>query len=264
MKHPMFVVDAFVAPGMLGNPAAVCLLAKPIGERRMQEIAAEMNLSETAFAWPIPQGGYRLKWFTPKVEVKLCGHATLATAHVLFETGRVKSGTTITFTTLSGVLTARMSEGKVLLDFPSRNPVAAPRNASLLAALGVADANVFSCDEDALVELSSESAVRSVRPDFGKLSALAVRGVIVTSRAEGERSADFVSRFFAPAVGIDEDPVTGSAHCGLAVLWSLRLKKTAMVGHQLSERGGSVGVRWDGETVRLSGRAKTFLAGELV
>ncbi|MBL8749109.1 MAG: PhzF family phenazine biosynthesis protein [Planctomycetes bacterium] len=259
---PCFHVDAFTDRAFAGNPAAVCLLDQNRPARWMQAVAAEMNLSETAFVRPIAKG-FSLRWFTPKVEVDLCGHATLAAAHVLWSERIAKKGAALRFTTRSGVLTAARSGGSIELDFPARTARPCERPAGLGRALGAAPRAVAKNQDDLVVELGSERAVRALRPDFALLAALPVRGVAVTARSS-DRRFHFVSRFFAPRVGVDEDPVTGSAHCALAPWWAERLGKTAMKGRQLSARGGVVEVRLDGDRVVLRGAAVTVVRGQLV
>ena len=258
----MAQVDAFTDKPFAGNPAAVCLLPWERPEQWMQDVAREMNLSETAFL--VKQAnGYRLRWFTPAVEVDLCGHATLASAHVLWEWGELRPEQQARFHTRSGLLTAVRRGDWVELDFPAtpERPVEAPMD--LLAALGVAPVYVGRSQFDYLLELESERAVRGLRPSFSQLATLGARGVIVTSRTAGE-PYDFISRFFAPGSGIDEDPVTGSAHCCLGPFWAARLGKAELLAYQASARGGVIGVRVQGERVQLGGQAVTVLQGELV
>jgi PhzF family phenazine biosynthesis protein len=259
---PLVQVNAFTAEPFAGNPAAVCLMAEPRPDVWMQRIAREMNLAETAFLVP---GGdvYSLRWFTPAVEVDLCGHATLASAHVLWETGRLGAHETARFQTRSGPLTAVRQRDWIVLDFPATPEERAPAPRALLDALRVSPTYVGRSRFDYLIELETEDAVRSVHPDFQQLKAVDGRGVIVTSRSRAE-DFDFVSRFFAPAAGIDEDPVTGSAHCCLATFWSARLGKTEFLARQISARGGILKVRLDGDRVRLGGQAVTVWRGELV
>ena len=228
----------------------------------MQHVAAEMNLSETAFLLRVDDG-WSLRWFTPAVEVDLCGHATLASAHVLWESGRLPSRETARFHTRSGLLTAEKRGDWIWLDFPATpaDPIDVP--GGLAEALGVQPISVRRSRFDFLVELKSEDAVRAVSPDFRRLAAIPGRGVIVTSPAQ-DPACDFVSRYFAPGFGIDEDPVTGSTHCCLAPFWSLRLGKTRFVARQLSARGGELHVELAGERVRLGGQAVTVLRGELL
>lgn len=261
MKYPIYQVDAFTTTPFSGNPAAVCLLDTPAAEAWMQAVAGEMNLSETAFLHP-EQDGYRLRWFTPKKEVRLCGHATLASAHTLWETGALPLEAPARFYTLSGLLTARLRGDWIEMDFPARlhAPSAAPQG--LLEALGVRPAAVNCREQAYLIEVENEASVRAAQPDFVLLSQLPVRSVIVTARSE-QPGFDFVSRYFAPAVGINEDPVTGSAHCALAPYWSARLGKTEMLAYQASARGGVLRVRLAGERVILCGQAVTVLNGQL-
>jgi PhzF family phenazine biosynthesis protein len=258
----IFQVDAFADEPFVGNPAAVCILTEPRDETWMQNVAKEMNLSETAFLQR-REDGFGLRWFTPAVEVDLCGHATLASAHVLYETGLLKPDEQARFHTRSGLLTAQKKGEEIELDFPATPPEPADSPPGLEEALGVPSKNVTKSRFDYLVEVESEETVRRMKPDFGMLKALSVRGVIVTSVASTE-DYDFVSRFFAPMAGIDEDPVTGSAHCCLGPYWSERLGKDEFVAYQASERGGIVGVRVAGDRVYLRGKAVTVLRGELV
>ena len=249
-------VDAFARQMFRGNPAAVCLLPKPVEEAWMQNVAAEMNLSETAFLLRRSAGVYRLRWFTPKVEVDLCGHATLASAHVLWEDRIVPHDASLCFETRSGVLRAVRQAGWIRLDFPAEPPQPAEPPPELAAALGVVPRYVGRNRFDYLLEVDSEADVRAVSPDFAALRLLGGRGFIVTSRASGG-AFDFVSRFFAPASGIDEDPVTGSAHCCLGPYWGQRLGRASLTGYQASARGGTVLVRVAGDRVHLGGQAVT-------
>ncbi len=262
MGATLFQVDAFTSRAFAGNPAAVCILPGPGDERWMQDVAREMNLSETAFLHR-REDGYNLRWFTPAVEVALCGHATLASAHVLWETGCLKPGEQARFHTRSGLLTAERRGDWIEMDFPAdpESPASAPPG--LAEALGVTPRYVGKTRLCYLVEVDSEEAVRKVRPDFTVLGRTTGHGVMVTALAASQEY-DFVSRFFAPAVGIDEDPVTGSAHCCLGPYWGARLGKDELVGFQASARGGVVRVRLGGERVYLGGQAVTVLRGELV
>jgi PhzF family phenazine biosynthesis protein len=262
MSVPLFQVDAFTSEAFRGNPAAVCLLDAPADEPWMQRVAAEMNLSETAFVSPRADG-FDLRWFTPTVEVALCGHATLASAHVLRETRRLAASAVARFHTKSGVLAAAKDGEWIELDFPATPSEPADAPAGLLEALGVEAVAVGRSRFDCLVEVADEAIVRALRPDFVRLRSVDARGVIVTSRAESA-GVDFVSRFFAPASGIDEDPVTGSAHCCLAPYWAAKLGRTDFVAHQLSARGGELRVTLAGARVRLRGQAVTVLRGELL
>jgi predicted PhzF superfamily epimerase YddE/YHI9 len=258
----LFQVDAFADGVFGGNPAAVCLLAGPAEARWMQSVAAEMNLSETAFIEP-RAAGYGLRWFTPVAEVALCGHATLASAHILYETGLAAPAEPVRFETASGLLTADRDDGLLVLDFPARPAVPAPPAPGLLAALGGASP-VWTgrAADDIMVVLASQDEVTGLRPDTAALSQLTTRGVIVTAPAS-RPGADFVSRFFAPAVGIAEDPVTGSAHCTLAPYWADRLGRAELTGYQASARGGTIRVRARGDRVLLAGRAVTVFSGQL-
>jgi PhzF family phenazine biosynthesis protein len=255
-------IDAFTDTPFCGNPAAVCLLDGERASEWMQNVASEMNLSETAFLLR-QSDGWSLRWFTPTVEVDLCGHATLASAHALWEERLLGPSETARFHTRSGLLTADQREGWIELNFPTtrEQPCAAP--AALLEALGVRTPRYVGRNKfDYIVELRSEEEVRALRPDHAALRTIPVRGVIVTSRApNGEY--DFVSRFFAPGSGIDEDPVTGSAHCCLAPFWAERLQKSDFVAYQASRRGGMLRVRLEGDRVKLAGHAVTVLRGEL-
>ena len=263
MSIEILTVDAFAEGPFQGNPAGVCFLTEPAEERWMQAIAAEMNLSETAFLAPV-EDGYHLRWFTPTVEVALCGHATLASAHALWLTERLPTEVDARFHTKSGLLLARRTtDGAIVLDFPSNPPQAAEMPEGLAQALGVEAKWVGRSHFDYLVQVASAATVRSLEPDIRGLAGLDVRGVIVTAAAGDERY-DFISRFFAPAAGVDEDPVTGSAHCTLAPFWSERLGKTAMTGFQASARGGVVGVEMAGERVLLTGRAVAILRGQIL
>jgi PhzF family phenazine biosynthesis protein len=255
-------VDAFTSKPFAGNPAAVCILPKAAEPAWMLDIAREMNLAETAFL--VPQAdGYDLRWFTPAVEVDLCGHATLASAHVLWEEGHLKPDSQARFHTKSGLLTADKRDAWIELDFPATPATAAPPPPGLVEALGATPKFVGRSRFDYLVELENESTVRGLEPDLAALGRVEARGVIVTSRASSKSEYDFVSRFFAPQSGVPEDPVTGSAHCALMPYWSAKLGKTYLVAYQASARGGVLRLRLDGERVRLGGQAVTVLRGEL-
>jgi predicted PhzF superfamily epimerase YddE/YHI9 len=262
MSRPLFQVDAFTRLPFAGNPAAVCLLEHPEEAEWMQHVACEMNLSETAFLHP-HEDGWGLRWFTPTVEVALCGHATLASAHVLWETGRVLPAQEARFHTLSGLLTARRDGDWIEIDFPSKceEPAVAPPG--LLEALGSPARYVGRNAFDYLVEVADEAELLGLRPNFGRLAAIPVRGIIVTSMPT-RAGFDFVSRFFAPAAGVNEDPVTGSAHCCLGPFWSKRLGKVALTAFQASARGGVVRVKVVGDRTKLIGQAVTIFRGELL
>jgi PhzF family phenazine biosynthesis protein len=259
---PIVKVDAFTSEAFGGNPAAVCLLTGPRDAAWMQNVAREMNLSETAFLHS-RDDGYELRWFTPAVEVDLCGHATLASAHVLWESGRLKATEAARFHTRSGLLTATRRDDWIEMDFPATPDEPAATPPGLVEGLGIAPRYVGKSRFDYLVELDGEEAVRGLRPDFGRLKTVATRGVIATSRA-ADASCDFVSRFFAPAAGVDEDPVTGSAHSCLAPFWSRRLGKNALLARQISSRGGVLKVRMEGDRVIIAGQAVTVVRGELL
>lgn len=258
-------VDAFTATPYAGNPAAVCLLDPPRDDAWLQAVAAEMNLAETAFLWR-RDDGFALRWFTPTVEVPLCGHATLASAHALWETGVLAAGEPACFHTASGRLRAWGDGAWIGLDFPARPPLGGEVPGAVCAALGadpVATATTQTCH---LVEVASEAAVRGLSPDMRALAVAAPEcGVTVTARAAAA-PYDIVSRFFAPAHGIDEDPVTGSAHCALGAYWAPRLGKREILGYQASRRGGTVRVVVEPTPGRahLFGQAVTVLRGELV
>lgn len=262
MGQKIVQVDAFTDRPFAGNPAAVCVLPAARDTRWMQKVALEMNLSETAFLHRV-EDGYSLRWFTPTVEVDLCGHATLATAHVLWEEGFLAPETVARFQTRSGLLTAKREGPWIELDFPAKliGPPTGPVD-ELTRALNVPVRSAAFNEFDCLAEVESEAVVRSLVPDMTRLAAIPVRGVIVTAPASTP-GFDFVSRFFAPRVGIDEDPVCGSAHCALAPYWGERLGKTELVGYQASPRGGVVRVRVNGSRVHLAGQAVTVLRGEL-
>lgn len=258
---PLSIVDAFTSTPLSGNPAAVCMLTAAAEERWMQAVAAEMNLSETAFVYPLEGGGFSLRWFTPAREVDLCGHATLASAHVLWEDGHLPTERPAVFETRSGRLSARWTPDGIELDFPLRpvRPAAAPQE--MLDGLGIEPVAVTKDAVNYLVEVESEHVLRALRPDMAVLGRLP-EGVIATSRSD-DPAYDFVSRYFAPSWGIPEDPVTGSAHCSLAPYWREKLDKDEFTAYQASARGGVVGARIDGERVVLRGQAVTVLQGRL-
>lgn len=260
MGQPITQVDSFTDKPFAGNPAGVCGLTAPRDEGWMQAVAREMNLSETAFFWP-EDDGYRLRWFTPIVEVALCGHATLASAHVLYETGTLAPTATARFFTQSGELRATKDGDWLTLDFPSRPVTVQPAPFDVAAALGAPVLNLAGNEYNRwLAEIETEEQLRAIKPDFAAM--MGVYGVIATCRATTP-GYDFMSRFFAPSVGINEDPVTGGAHCSLTPYWAEKLGKTEMVGYQASPRGGVVRVRLAGDRVYLSGQAVTVLRGEL-
>jgi predicted PhzF superfamily epimerase YddE/YHI9 len=255
-------VDAFTHRPFTGNPAAVCILEEPGPEWWMQDVAREMNLSETAFLLPHDEG-FDLRWFTPTVEVDLCGHATLASAHVLWEEGRLAPHEIARFHTRSGELFATRDQGWIELDFPALPAAETAAPPLLEAALGVPVLWVGRSEHDYLVLLEDEKQVRTLLPDLRVLARVEARGTIVTSIATGS-TYDFVSRFFAPRAGVDEDPVTGSAHCTLGPFWSERLGRDPLLGYQVSARGGRVRTRTAGDRVRLGGQAITTLRADLL
>jgi PhzF family phenazine biosynthesis protein len=264
MGLPLFQVDAFTDRPFAGNPAAVCVLDGERDDAWLQSVAAEMNLSETAFLRGAGTD-WQLRWFTPAVEVDLCGHATLASAHALWEAGFADPAAPLLFQTRSGALAASRRGEEIELDFPAEPASPAEPPSGLLDALGVTARFVGRNRLDYLVEVESEEWLRGIRPRFAALATAGgpVRGVIVTSPSADPRF-DFVSRYFAPAVGIDEDPVTGAAHCCLGPFWGERLGRSELVGFQASPRGGIVRVRLGRGRVFLGGRAVTVLRGELV
>ncbi len=265
MSQPIFQVDAFTSQPFHGNPAAVCPLPAAAEDSWMQNVAREMNLSETAFLVRQPDGqaeGYHLRWFTPAAEVRLCGHATLASAHILWETGMLGRHETARFHTLSGLLTADWRDGWIEMNFPATVAEEAVPPAGLLEAFGVKALYVGRSKFDYLIEVESEEIIRSLQPNFNALAAVEARGVMITSRS-ASAEYDFVSRFFAPAVGVNEDPVTGSSHCCLTPYWGQRLGKESLTAFQASPRGGELRLRLAGERVLLSGQAVTIMKGEL-
>jgi PhzF family phenazine biosynthesis protein len=256
-------VDAFTNAPFAGNPAAVCVMPEARPEEWLRNVAREMNLSETAFLIP-RDGEFDLRWLTPAVEVDLCGHATLGSAHVLWEDGHLPAGKQARFHTRSGLLTADRRGDWIEMDFPVKLAEKAEPPAELLPSLGVRKAvavakNAF----DYLVEVESEEELRALQPDHSTLRKIPVRGVIVTSRAS-TAGFDFVSRFFAPGSGVDEDPVTGSAHTALGPYWGAKLGKTEMTGFQASARGGVVRVRLNGDRIILGGQAVTVMQATLL
>jgi len=261
MALDIWQVDAFADRPFAGNPAAVCVLDETREDSWLQGVAAEMNLSETAFLLRRAEN-WSLRWFTPTVEVDLCGHATLASAHVLWNECGVDKTRALVFETLSGVLGATWCGGLIELDFPSRPSEPVPAPPGLQRALGVPFLLTERNVDDVVVMVDDEATLRSIEPDFGALAGLPFRGILVTAPSHSDRY-DFVSRFFAPAIGIDEDPVTGAAHTCLAPLWRRRLGRDEMVGFQMSSRGGEVRVRVIGDRVHLAGRAVTVLRGRL-
>ncbi len=268
MSIPLYLVDAFADQPFTGNPAAVCLIESAQDTHWMQQVAAEMAQAETAFVIPRSSGkalernrlnDWNLRWFTPLTEVDLCGHATLAAAHVLGQLGRAPMDNAISFHTRSGILRATPSISQVVLDFPAvvLRPVAPPE--ALIPALGVQPLNVWSAGPDLVVEVADAASVIELMPDLEQLQHCAQRGIGVTAR--GTDGADVVSRFFAPAAGIPEDAVTGSLHCAIGPYWARRLRRDRLRCRQASPRGGWLDVQIQGERVMLSGQARTVMAG---
>lgn len=260
MSQQIYVVDAFTDRPFSGNPAGVCILDSPMPDELRQQIAMEMNHAETAFLDNLGDSNYNLRWFTPTTEVKMCGHATLASAHILWTTGQ-ESGS-IRFQTLSGEMRANREGDLIVLDFPAEFTEEMPDRSLFDAALGLKTSYVGDNWMYWLIELESEQAVRSLEPKMDAIAKLGREAVIITAKSDSEAD-DFVSRLFGPNVGIPEDPVTGSAHCLLAPYWSKKLGKTEMVGYQASKRGGFVRVEFLGARVLLKGYATTVLTGKL-
>jgi len=262
MSIPLFHIDAFTNMPFGGNPAAVCLLHKPAKTEWMQQVAAETNLSETAFL--LRQGDpYQLRWFTPTTEADLCGHATLAATHALCEMGHIGDKKQVKFSTRSGFLTAVCADNTIELNFPTEPAEAQPEYPQeLLEALLVSPTFVGKNRMDYLIEVASQSIVEDLAPNFAKLREINMRGVIVTAPSASPK-CDFVSRFFAPGAGINEDPVTGSAHCCLGPYWGQKLKKETLVAHQISKRKGELFLRLADDRIFMRGQAVTILKGEL-
>jgi PhzF family phenazine biosynthesis protein len=263
MTVPIVQVDAFANLPFTGNPAAVTLLEEEPSASWMQRLAAEMNLSETAFLWPEDEG-YGLRWFTPETEVDLCGHATLAAAHVLFETERPDPEEPVTFDTKGGQLTCEHEEPWIRMRFPAHPPEASDDDREAIAqALDAKPTWTGANELDRFAVLDDETAVRQLEPNLETVAGLDARGLIVTAPADDGSDVDFVSRFFAPAAGVDEDPVTGSAHCALGPYWADEFGEDEVVGRQVSRRGGLVRVTVEDGEVELAGQAVTVFEGEL-
>jgi len=262
MGHLIYHVDTFTTERFRGNPAAVCVLQEPREIAWMQCVAQEMNLSETAFAWP-EEGGFRLHFFTTTTEVKLSGHAALAAAHILWQLDRARSTERLQLQTRLGPLTAVHCGTWIELDLPADPPEPMAPIPALVQALGAYPCYLGRSRVDALYVIDSEKDLRALEPDLDALRKLPFRGICVSCRSEDPRY-DFLSRFFAPASGIDEDPVTGSAHCTLGPYWGERLGKTDMVAFQASSRGGTIRLKLDGDRVILKGEAVTVLRGDLL
>lgn len=255
-------VDAFADQPFSGNPAAICWMTAEKNTSWMQSVAAEMNLSETAF---VGRKGddFDLRWFTPTIEVDLCGHATLATAHALWSEGLSATDQPLRFHTRSGVLTCRLVDGFIELDFPATPPTEMVASSQVLEALGLKSAWIGESKFYRLVVVDSAETVRQLQPDYVRLGKEKTLGFIVSAPSDDARF-DFISRFFAPAMGVDEDPVCGSAHCCLTPYWGQRLNKTTLNAYQASARGGVLRLRWEGDRVILGGRAVTVSRGELL
>lgn len=259
MKTKIYQVDAFALSAFKGNPAGVCVLEKPQPDEWMKNVASEMNLSETAFLVP-EDNGFRLRWFTPRVEVDLCGHATLASAHILWERGMISPGSHVTFFTRSGPLTAKKDGEWIVLDFPALPPQSIPVPGELKAILQTNIEYFGKSRFDWLVEVADEGYVNELQPDFSAINRLPARGLILTCRS---KRYDFISRFFAPAVGVNEDPVTGSAHAVLIPYWAAKLGKNELFAYQASERGGELKCWNRGDRVGIGGQAVTVMEIEL-
>lgn len=258
----IYQVDAFTDKAFGGNPAAVCVLKEAAEEELMQNIAMEMNVSETAFLYKTGDS-FSLRWFTPEVEVDLCGHATLASAYILWETGLLKKEQEAVFNTRGGRLTAKKDEQIIILDFPVEVDTETESNEIIEKALGVKTIYTGKNRMDYIVEVESEEIVRSLNPNFDVLKALNTRGVIVTSKSDSG-NYDFVSRFFAPGAGIAEDPVTGSAHCCLGPYWMKKLGKNVFKAYQASKRGGTLEITVEGDRVKIGGKAVSVLVADML
>ncbi len=264
MNIPIFQVDAFTVKPFKGNPAGVCLLEQPRDAAWMQAIATEMRLSETAFLSP-KGNDYNLRWFTPSTEVDLCGHATLASAHILFELGFYDPDETIFFHTRSGVISATFNHGTIELDMPLIRPVPAESSPLLEEILGQVPLAVARSEDKSilLAEIADPAALETFDPDFKKISTLEEINLVITAQTS-EGKFDFISRFFSPKTGIPEDPVTGLGHCILTPYWAEKLNKDQLVAYQASARGGTVWCRLGKERVYLGGKAVTLFSGEVL
>jgi PhzF family phenazine biosynthesis protein len=262
MKCAIYQVDAFTEQLFSGNPAAVCLLDSWIDERLMQAVAGENNLAETAFVVPQGEGGYEIRWFTPTVEVDLCGHATLAAAFVLFNVLHHPGGAIRFHSPRSGRLAVEKQNGMLFLDFPTDTPALLPdgQNTIIGQCIGMKPKALYRSKFDYMAVIDSEIALQTLQPDLSAISELQARGLIVTAKGD---SADFVSRFFAPQSGIDEDPVTGSAHTALIPFWAEKLGKTRLSAKQISKRGGRLACELKGDRCLIGGQARLYMAGEI-
>jgi PhzF family phenazine biosynthesis protein len=263
MQQKIYIVDAFTDKAFAGNPAAVYVMTEPLPDERMQLIAREFNLSETAFL--LPEGeGYKLRWFTPTTEVELCGHATMASAHILYETGRITKDKVVRFYTLSGELRAKYIDGSIELNFPEEAPQETEMPDYLAESLDIENWKYVGKNRfDYIIELGNEQDIRSLTPNFSLLAQIPARGIIVTA-AGSSGNYDFISRFFCPNVGINEDPVTGSAHCCLVPYWQRKLGKEKMRAYQASERGGEMEVYTKEGRVFMQGKAVTVIESLLL
>jgi PhzF family phenazine biosynthesis protein len=262
MSHILFQVDAFTKTPFSGNPAGVCMLTEPVPDDWMQALAAEMNLSETAFLLP-DEEGWRLRWFTPATEIDLCGHATLASAKILFETRPELRPGPISFWTRSGQMQARWVNDQVELDFPAFRPEPLMIELEIAGMLGFQPVEAVSSGNFFLFEAADEETIRTAKPDFAALAASTMPEVMITAKGKGG-DYDFVSRFFAPQLGIDEDPVTGSAHCLLAPYWAEKLGQTTFTAYQASARGGWLNLRLEGDRLRIAGDSVIIFSAEVL
>jgi PhzF family phenazine biosynthesis protein len=256
----IYVVDAFTDKTFKGNPAAVCITSEPLDDILMQSIATEMNLSETAFLYS-QQDGYSLRWFTPNAEVELCGHATLASAHILWETEILSKEQQAIFHTKSGLLTASKYDSWIQLNFPAEPVNESECPSELIEALKIDPVYVGRNRFDYFIEIASEDVIKNLSPNFSMLGMIKTRGINITSKS---KDFDFISRCFFPALGVNEDPVTGSAHCGLAPYWSKKLNKTEMYAYQASARGGKLKIELQKDRVLIAGQAVTVMKNELL
>lgn len=260
----IFLVDAFTSKPFAGNPAGVCLLlSEPKDEKWMQRVAAEVNAAETAYVSVRDNSSFNLRWFTPTDEVELCGHATLAAAHILWQEGILDTGEHAEFHTESGMLTAKRTGEKIELNFPALDNKPAEPLKLILDAIGIEPVNFVETSFNYLAELQNADAVRSLQPDLSLLAQLKNYGLIITARSD-KPEYDFISRYFVPSLGINEDPVTGSAHCSLAVYWHQKLGKNNFTAYQASKRGGVLELVLDGDRVRITGSAVTVIISELL
>lgn len=262
MMNRIYMVNAFTDKPFSGNPACICFLTEPATDQWMQEVAYEMRTSETAFLLE-QADGFSLRWFTPQTEVDLCGHATLASAHILWETGRLEKSKEAKFFTKSGLVIANHVDDLIEMGFPILYHQPADFNPELLAAFNITPDYVGTFDQKLLMVVDGEEIVRNLNPDFNILRCFRERGIAITSAADSP-DYDFISRYFAPWVGVDEDPVTGSSHCCLGPFWSKRMKKSELIAYQASPRGGSLRLKVDKQQVLIGGKAVTIYEGKLL